>query len=330
MKTWILPTKGSGLVLTDRPSRAPGDTEIKIRMRGWSLNYRDGGVAKGPVQRDTIPLSDGAGDVVAVGSRVTRFKVGDRVAGTFFQNWIGGPMRADVPGSDLGGPVDGVLADGVLAEEVILCEQGVVRIPDHLSYAEAACLPCAGVTAWNALFEIGRIGPGKSVLLLGTGGVSVFALQFAKLAGANVTLISSSDEKLARARALGADRTINYRTHPDWEKEVGQPVDLVLEVGGPGTMPKSLASVASGGTIVVIGAVGGREGAGFEPLALIRRSIRVQGIFVGSRLMFEDMNRAIEAHRLTPVIDRVFPFEEAREAYAHQASATHFGKVAIA
>ncbi len=316
MKAWTLP----GPVLSERPSREPSGGEVKIRMRGWSLNYRDRGITR----QDAIPLSDGAGEVIGIGDGVTRFKVGDRVASTFFQNWTGGRFHAEVPGSDLGGPID-----GVLAEEVILSEQGVVRIPDHLSFVEAACLPCAGVTAWNALFEIGRIGPGKSVLLLGTGGVSIFALQFAKMAGAKVIITSSSDEKLARARSLGADETINYKSHPDWEKEVGQAVDLVLEVGGPGTMPKSLASVASGGTIAVIGAVGGREGASFEPLGLIRRSIRVEGVFVGSRLMFEAMNQAITTSRLTPIIDRIFPFEEAPAAYAHQASAAHFGKVAI-
>jgi NADPH:quinone reductase-like Zn-dependent oxidoreductase len=329
MKAWILPAGSSELALVDLPSRAPGETDLKIRMRGWSVNFRDGGVAKGPVQRDTIPLSDGAGEVIEIGSRVTRFKIGDRVAGTFFQNWIGGRFSAEVPGSDLGGPID-----GVLAEEVILPEQGVVRVPDHLSYAEAACLPCAGVTAWNALFEIGRTGPGKTVLLLGTGGVSIFALQLAKMAGTRVIITSSSDDKLARALALGADETVNYRDYPDWEKEVlsltgERGVDLVLEVGGPGTMPKSLASVASGGTIVVIGAVGGRNGTLIDPLALIRRSIRLQGVFVGSRLMFEAMNQAVEARKLAPVIDRIFSFAEAPAAYAHQASGTHFGKVAI-
>lgn len=334
MRAWIIPAGSNALALTDLPSPEPGETEVKVSMRGWSVNFRDGAVAKGlylggTVRRDTIPLSDGAGEVIAIGARVTRFKVGDRVAGTFFQNWIGGRFSATVAGSDLGG-----LIDGVLAEEVVLPEQGLVRIPDHLSYAEAACFPCAGVTVWNALFEVGQIGPGKTVLLLGTGGVSIFALQFAKMAGARVIITSSSDEKLARARSLGADETINYSDQPAWDEVVldlsdRRGVDLVLEVGGPATLQRSLASVASGGTVALIGAVGGRTGSSIEPMPLIRRSIRAEGVFVGSRLMYEAMNRAVETRQLIPVIDRIFAFEEAPEAYAHQASGQHFGKVAI-
>lgn len=224
MRAWIVPegctTGPDGLRLIERPSPEPGRGEVLVRTRAWSLNARDLAVASGryfggPVARDTVPLSDGAGEVVAVGEGVTRVRPGDRVAGTFFQGWEGGRFRAGVGATALGGTLD-----GVLAEEVVLREGGLVRAPDHLSFAEAACLPCAGLTAWSALFDVGRIGPGQTVLVLGTGGVSVFALQFAKLVGARAVVTSSSDEKLERARALGADVTINYRTEPEWDRAV--------------------------------------------------------------------------------------------------------------
>ena len=235
-------------------------------MRAWSMNFRDLGVASGryfggAVARDTVPLSDGAGEITAVGPGVTQWRVGDRVAPTFFQGWQGGPFHAGVQPTALGGALD-----GVLAEQVILSEQGLVRMPDHLSFEEAACLPCAGLTAWSALFDAGQARPGQTVLLLGTGGVSVFALQFAHAAGARVIVTSSSDEKLARAKAMGADETVNYKSEPDWDRVVqectgGRGADIVVEVGGAGTLPRSLNAVAAGGTVAVIGVVagGGRD-----------------------------------------------------------------------
>lgn len=338
MKAWIIPagisTGADALTLVERPSPWMGDNQIRIRVRACSTNYRDAAVAlgrylPGPVMRDTIPLSDGAGEVIEVGAAVTRWKVGDRVVGCFFQNWFGGTFSASVSGSDLGGPID-----GMLAEEVVLSEQGVVGVPDSLSFEEAACLPCAAVTAWNALFEVARVKPGQSVLTMGTGGVSIFALQFAKLAGARVISTSSSDEKLARAKALGADETINYRSVEDWEQKVlqltdGTGVDAVVEVGGPGTLPRSIASAACGGTVALIGVLTGAKG-GIEAVPMVRRAVRMEGTYVGSKPMFEAMNRAIEVNELRPVIDTTFTFADAPQAYRYQASGAHFGKVVIA
>ncbi len=275
-----------------------------------------------------VPLSDGAGEVVEVGPGVTRFRVGDRVAGCFMPGWESGPPTDLAGKSALGA---GGL--GMLAERVVLPEGGVVRIPDHLSFEEAATLPCAAVTAWNALFEGDgtRVKAGDTVLVQGTGGVSIFALQFARLAGARVIATSSSDAKLDRVRAMGASDGINYKTTPDWDVAVpnltdGQGVDHVVEVGGPGTLPRSIKSVRVGGQVALIGILTGGE---ISPFPLIMKSIRLQGIFVGSRLMFESMNRAITSHQLKPVIDRVFPFDQAAEAYQHQLSGAHFGKVVI-
>lgn len=336
IRTWIVPagsTKGAaGLRLVERDSPAPGHGEVHLAMRAWSLNFRDIGVAAsryfgGPVARDTVPLSDGAGEVVAVGAGVRSLRVGDRVASTFFQGWQGGPFHAGVAATALGGALD-----GVLAEEVVLPETGVVRIPDHLSFEEAACLPCAGLTAWSALFEAGRAGSGQTVLLLGTGGVSVFALQFAKAAGIRVIITSSSDEKLARARALGADETINYRSEPDWDQLVlertdGRGADIVVEVGGAGTLPRSLNAVASGGTVAVIGVVAG-EGS-IDPRPLISKAVRMQGVYVGSRAGFEAMNAALGETGLQPVIEAGFGFKDAPEAYRAMPAGVHFGKLVI-
>jgi NADPH:quinone reductase-like Zn-dependent oxidoreductase len=275
-----------------------------------------------------IPLSDGAGEIVAVGEGVTQWKVGARVAGTFFQNWQAGPVRRDAFESALGGSIN-----GMLAEYAALSAEGVIAIPPHLEFAEAATLPCAALTAWHALVTNGNVSAGQTVLVLGTGGVSIFALQFAKMHGARVIITSSSDAKLARAKALGADEIINYRTTPDWEKEVFRLTDKagaehVIEVGGTDTFPRSLRAVAMGGAISVIGGVSGFTSE--VPLRdILGKSIIIRGIFVGSRDMFAAMNRAISQHKLKPVIDRVFPFFEAPAAYRHQASGSHLGKVVI-
>jgi len=320
------------ITAAERPDPVAGPGEVSIRLGAWSLNYRDLLVARGaygaPPAAGRIPLSDGAGTVEAIGPGVTRVKVGDRVAGCFVQRWIAGDIPMDAPGSALGGAID-----GMLAELVVLSEQGVVVVPDHLTDAEAATLPCAGVTAWNALVREGRIKSGDTVLCLGTGGVSLLALQFAKLHGARVIVTSSSDEKLQVARALGADETINYRDQPEWEKEVlrrtgGRGADIVVEVGGPGTFEKSLTAVRLGGTVALIGVLTGTAGQ-LSTAMILRRHIRVSGIYVGSREMFEEMNRAIAMNRLRPAIHREYGFAQARDAYDHLATATHTGKVVI-
>lgn len=337
MRKWIIQagsTEGAaGIRLIEAPSPEPGPGEVKIAVKACSTNYRDFGVAAGkyffgPVKVDTVPLSDGAGEIVAVGPNVKNWTIGDRVAGCFFQRWQDGPFRAHALRSDLGGPVQ-----GMLAEEVVLAADGIVRIPSHLSFEEAATLPCAAVTAWNALFEIARLRPGETVLTLGTGGVSIFALQFAAAAGLNVIATSSSDDKLPRARELGAAHTINYRATPDWDAEVlkvtdGAGVDAVIEVGGAGTLPKSLKAVRPGGIVALIGVLD-QPGGAISPVPLIAKAVTLAGTYVGSRAMFVAMNRFIEAAQLHPVIDKVFPFEKAQDAYAHQRSGSHLGKVVI-
>lgn len=319
------------LVQGERPQPEPGPGEVLVRVRASSLNYRDLLVVKGlynpkmPLPR--IPLSDGAGEVVAVGAGVTRAKQGARVAAAFMQTWLAGEVSDATAKSALGGAID-----GMLSEYVVLHEEGLVAIPEHLSFEEAATLPCAAVTAWNALIE-GGLRAGQSVLVLGTGGVSLFALQFAKLNGARVIATSSSDEKLARARKLGADETINYKQNPAWDKRVreltdGIGVDYVVEVGGAGTLPQSLRSVRTSGHVALIGVLTGPMGE-VNPLPAVMKHVCLQGIYVGSRTMFEAMNRAISLHQLHPVIDRVFPFAEARDALRYMESAAHFGKIVI-
>jgi NADPH:quinone reductase-like Zn-dependent oxidoreductase len=321
-----------GLDPVNLPAPKPGPHEVLIRIRAASLNYRDLLVADGkygPNQRaPLIPLSDGAGDVAAVGEGVTRFRVGDRVAGCFFQGWIAGPPSREKLTGDLGGGID-----GVLAEQVVLHEQTVVRLPEHLTWEEGATLPCAGVTAWQAVVTKGAVKAGDTVLVLGTGGVSLFALQFAKVHGARVIVTSSSDRKLQRAKALGADALINYKTTPAWDERVWeltdrQGVDMVVEVGGIGTLEKSLNAAGVGGRISLIGVLTGFTG-GANPLPVLFRCQQVNGIYVGSREMFEEMNRAVAQSRLQPVIDRVFPFGETREAYQYLRSAAHVGKIVI-
>ena len=320
-----------GLSLVDLPEPRPGPGQVLMRVRATSLNYRDLMVVQnhyGRISLPLVPLSDGAGEIEEVGEGVAKWKPGDRVMGTFFQAWTHGPIQRSAAGSALGGAID-----GMLREQVVLSTEGVVAIPPHLSFEEGATLPCAALTAWNAVVSSGKISAADTVLLLGTGGVSVFALQFAKMHGARAIITSSSDEKLARARKLGADEGVNYRTTPDWDQEVFRltqkaGADHVVEVGGSGTFAKSLRALALGGTISVIGGVSGFTTE--APLSdIIGRSALIRGIYVGNREMFEAMNRAITRHQLKPVIDRVYPFAEAAEAYRHQESGGHFGKVVI-
>lgn len=315
------------LELTERLEPVPAHGQVVVKMRAASLNYRDLSVIRGAYGRGLalprIPLSDGAGEVTALGPGVTRWAVGDRVAGIFMQKWIYGPIDDSKSASALGGAID-----GVLAEYVAFDQEGLVRIPDHLSFEEAATLPCAAVTVWHCLEGIKA---GETLLTLGTGGVSIFAVQFAKIMGADVVATSSSDAKLERLRAMGVSTLINYKNTPEWDKAVREyaraGVDRVIEVGGAGTLGRSIKAVRTGGTIALVGVLTGGE---INPTPLLMRTIRLQGVYVGSRDMFEAMNRMISLHRLRPVIDRVFPFAEARDAYRHLESGAHFGKVVIA
>jgi NADPH:quinone reductase-like Zn-dependent oxidoreductase len=319
------------LTLSERPQPQPGPHEVLVRIKAASLNYRDLMVVKGqynpkmPLPR--IPVSDAAGEVTAIGPGVTRVKVGQRVVGIFMQKWLAGELNEAKAKSALGGDID-----GLLAEYAVLHEEGLVVPPEHLSDEEAATLPCAAVTAWHGLITEGRVKPGDTVLLQGTGGVSIFALQFAHLAGARIIITSSSDEKLQRARKLGASEGINYKTTPEWGGKVreltgGRGVDHVVEVGGAGTLGQSLRAVRMGGQISLIGVLSG--GGQANPMPILMKNVRVQGIYVGSRVMFEAMNRAIALNRLQPVVDHVFPFAEAPAAFRHMESAAHFGKICI-
>ena len=336
MKVYEL-RKGStsldGLRLAERPVPQPGPSQVLIRIRAASLNYRDhmivtGRYFGGAVDRDIIPLSDGAGEVVSTGPGVTRFQPDDRVAGTFFQVWKDGP-RSALP------PALGVPLDGMLAEYVALHEDGVVAIPQHLSFEEAAALPCAGVTAWNALMVVDRsVKPGDTVLCQGTGGVSMLAMQFARAAGARVIVTSSSDDKLKRVLTLGASDGINYKSHPDWEKEVarvtrGRGVDCIVEIGGAGGLARSYQALGFGGKIALIGFLAG-PGGDPNPYPLMMKGASLQGVGVGSTKMFEDMNRAIEVNRIKPILDRIFPFDQAADAFHLMASGSFVGKIAIA
>jgi NADPH:quinone reductase-like Zn-dependent oxidoreductase len=317
-------------LIDDLPTPKPNAGQVLVRVRATSLNYRDTAVVSGRYPGQTlpmVPLSDGSGEVVEIGEGVTRVQVGDRVAGIFFQDWISGRLTREKIKSALGGAIN-----GMLAEYVVLNQDGLVHLPAHLSYQEGATLPCAAVTAWQALVDRGRLTAGETVLLLGTGGVSIFALQFAKILGAKVIITSSSDEKLAQAKQLGADETINYKTFPNWDDQVyeltqQQGVDQVIEVGGAGTLEKSLRSTGVGGRVSLIGVLGGAGEVNHTQMLM--KSIDVQGIYVGSREMFEAMNRAIAMHQIKPVIDHVFPLTEAPEAYRYLLSGSHFGKVVI-
>jgi NADPH:quinone reductase-like Zn-dependent oxidoreductase len=334
MKAWQL-NKGAtsldDMILVEREKPMPGPGEILIRMRACSINYRDSLIPKGlymggVIDRDTTPLSDGVGEVEAIGAGVTKVKVGDRVAGTFFQGWDSGVPSRIFPA--LGAPP----ARGMLAEYVTLPENGVVPVAASLSYEEAATLPCAGVTAWNALMEgYPSVKPGAWVAILGTGGVSLLALQIAKAAGARVIATSSSDEKLARVRALGADAVINYRTTPEWGVEAARitgGVNHVVEVGGQGTLAQSMQAIGFNGEIAIIGVLS-REG-NVTPRDMMFKAGRMRGIFVGSAAMARSLNAAIDANAIKPVVDRVFGFDDAKAAYAYHASPALFGKAVIA
>jgi NADPH:quinone reductase-like Zn-dependent oxidoreductase len=333
MNAWEVQKDGgiAALVATDRPRPAPGSREIVVRVRAVSLNYRDLLHVLGYVDRDRwplVPCSDGAGEVVAVGKEVTRFKVGDRVAGTFFQGWDSGPIMAEAMETALGGRLQ-----GMLAHHALLSENGAVPVPDGWSFEQASTLPCAALTAWNALVTQGKLAAGESVLVLGTGGVSLFALQIARMHGARVIATSSSDEKLERARKLGAHETINYKSEPEWENRVleltgGRGVDHVVEVGGAGTLEKSCTATRHGGHVWLIGVLTGFA-ATINPLQILQRSLNVQGIYVGSAAMFRDMNAAFAANLLEPVIDRAFAFKDAPAAFQCMQDAGHFGKIVV-
>jgi NADPH:quinone reductase-like Zn-dependent oxidoreductase len=336
MRAWRLPAgcaSADQLELLEVPRPVPAAGEMLIRVRANSLNYRDQMIPKGryfggPIQVPITPLSDGAGVVESVGPGVTGFAIGDRVAGTFFQGWEDGPPKP-ARGDALGAPP----AKGMLADYVTLPESGVVRLAGSLSFEEAATLPCAGVTAWNALMTgIRPLKSGASVLLIGTGGVSLLALQIAKAAGARVIATSSSDAKLERLRRIGADATINYKSESQWGAKAAQlaggGVDHVVEVGGPGTLAQSLQAVGFGGEIALIGVLSMQGDT--NPMPLMMKGASLRGIFVGSAAMARELNGFVDRHAMRPVVDRVFDFADAKAAYAYQSSPDLFGKVVIA
>ncbi|HSM95518.1 MAG TPA: NAD(P)-dependent alcohol dehydrogenase [Rhizomicrobium sp.] len=330
MRVWELNAVGiDNLKLVEKPEPKPGPGQIVVAMMAASLNYRDLlHVKMGGTPLPLIPFSDGAGVVEAVGSGVTRVKAGDRVCPTFFQSWIDGPVRAESRNLALGGSVP-----GVLQEKMLIDAEGVIVFPDHLSFEEAATLPCAGLTAWRAIAVEAPIDANSTVLVQGTGGVSIFALQFAKAMGAKAIVTSSSDEKLARAKKLGADHLINYKTTPEWGKKAleltnGRGADVVVEVGGENTLGKSLEAVRVGGSIVVIGVLGGFMNNIFIP-ALFGKNAKLVGISVGSREQFAGMNKAIGGWKLHPVIDRTFAFTQVPEALRAMEAAGHFGKICV-
>jgi NADPH:quinone reductase-like Zn-dependent oxidoreductase len=333
MKTYVIESFGlDGLKVVDRPEPKPGHGQVLVRWKAFSLNYRDLMVVKGiynpKLKLPIIPLSDGAGVIEAVGEGVTRFKVGARVTSVFLQDWQAGDLTDALTRTALGGALE-----GVLAEASVLPEHGLLEVPEHLNFEEAATLPCAALTSWNALVSSGRLKAGDTILVQGTGGVSLFSLQFAKLGGARVVLTSSSDAKLARARELGADILINYKTTPEWgdaarKQAGGAGIDHVVDVGGAGTLAQSMRAVRAGGRISVIGVLAGGGGQ-LSLLPLLMRNLVAQGIFVGSKAMSEAMNKAISLHKMHPVIDRTFGFDEAPAALRHMESGAHFGKIVV-
>jgi NADPH:quinone reductase-like Zn-dependent oxidoreductase len=331
MRVWQIPSFGiDSLELVDRPTPQPAPGEVLVKIHAVSLNYRDLMMVKGlynpKLRLPRVPCSDGAGEVIAIGEGVTSWKPSDRVCGIFMQNWIDGPPTpAKIKGA-LGGDID-----GMLAECVLLNEAGLVRVPDHLSFEEAAALPCAGVTAWNAL-AAGNVQPNSTVFIQGTGGVSIFALQFARLKGARVLGISSSDAKLQRACPLGLDKGLDYGETSEWDRWVleqtnGEGVDLVVEVGGVGTLPRSLRAIKMCGVIAQVGVLSGPS----EPVPIpmiLHKQARIQGIYVGSRRHFEEMNKAISAAKLKPIFES-HPWTEAQNVFREMESATHFGKLVL-
>lgn len=332
MRAYELKSFGfEGLSPADRAIPEPGPNQVVVKMHAWSLNYRDLMIVTGRynprMKLPIVPLSDGAGEIVAVGSEVEGFKPGDRVTSTFFERWTAGEGTDEQARTALGAG-----KTGVLAEYVALHQDGVLAMPKHLDYAEAATLPCAGVTAWNAVVAKGRVKAGDFVLTLGTGGVSIFALQFALLSGAQVLITSSSHEKLERARELGAAQTINYREKSDWGKHVrqlcdGRGADLVVELGGPGTFNQSIAALRRGGTLSLIGALA--QGSDVNVVPVLMNGIRVRGIFVGPREVHAQMNKAIALHQMRPVINRTFGFDEIVPAFSLMQQGGHFGKIVI-
>lgn len=323
------------LTIVETPDPKPGPGEVLVRMKAVSLNYRDwlminGMYGRAPTSTGQVtPFSDGCGVIEAVGEGVTRVKVGDRVATMFFQGWISGPPTLEKALTALGSPIP-----GAGRELAVFSQEGVSKVPDFLTDEEVATLPCAALTAWRALFEDADLQPGDTVVLQGTGGVSIFGLQFAKAAGLRALITSSSDEKLERAKGLGADHLVNYRQTPEWSKPVreatrGVGADFIMEVGGQGTIEQSLKAVRIGGHIAIIGVVA-QGGSGINPAVLIGNAARMQGVFVGSRDMFEAMCRAIDLHQIRPVVDKVFPWTEARAAFETMAGGEHFGKIVLA
>jgi NADPH:quinone reductase-like Zn-dependent oxidoreductase len=334
MKAYEIRTFGiDELAIVEIEEPVPAAGEVVVRVAAASLNYRDvmvvNGVYNPRMKLPATPLSDAAGEVVEIGENVTRWKVGDRVMPIFAQRWFAGKADDAKRRTAIGA---GSQWQGVLREYASFDERGLVRVPDHLSFAEAATLPCSAVTAWNALLVSGHLRPGQIVLTLGSGGVSTFAIQLAKLAGAKVIATTGSNEKAERLRSIGADMTINYREIDDWDREVleltdRQGVDHVVEVGGAGTLARSVNAVKVGGHIAMIGALSG--GTGIDPIPLFMKAVRLQGIFVGSREMLEELCKAVAASALHPVVDRTFAFGEAREALRYMESGSHFGKIVI-
>lgn len=334
MKTYEVQQFGiENLALVDREMPRPRPLEVLVKFHAASLNYRDLMVVSGTynprMKLPAVPLSDGAGEITAIGEGVTKWKVGDRVTPIFAQQWIDGDTSEEKRRTSLGA---GAQWDGVLRECGTFCEEGLVSIPEHLSFEEASTLPCAALTAWHALAVSGKLKAGETVLTLGTGGVSIFALQFAKIFGARVIATTGSGEKIARLKEIGANEVINYKEREDWDTAVlelteKKGVDHVVEVGGSGTLGRSLSAVRLGGHVAMIGAL---SGAGdFNPITVFMKAVRLQGIFTGSRTMLEETMRAISVAKLKPVIDRVFDFDQAREAMQYMQSGAHFGKIVI-
>jgi NADPH:quinone reductase-like Zn-dependent oxidoreductase len=324
----IVATTGfEGLRVAERPTPKPGPRQVLVRMRAASFNWRDMMIVKGGYMRGIplprIPLSDGAGEIVECGADVTRVKPGDRVCGTFFQTWMTGPVFAEAQDAALGGT-----AEGVLSEYVVLEGDGVIKFPEHLSFEEAATLPCAALTAWHGLFEAGGLRAGDTALLLGTGGVSVFGLQLAR-----AIITSSSDEKLERAKALGATGTVNYAKNAKWSEAVreltqGRGADATLDVIGGETSKLALEALRVGGHAAIIGARSG-VGGDLDRRYVLQKGLRITGINIGSRAMFEAMNRAITAAKLKPAVDKTYPIDDAIAAYKDFATGKHFGKVVV-
>jgi NADPH:quinone reductase-like Zn-dependent oxidoreductase len=326
------PGDPAGLIMGEEDIPAPGNNEVVVRVHAASLNFRDQvivtGQYPGPVKMNGVPLSDGAGEVVAIGSAVTRVRVGDRVTANCLTHWIGGPLLQEYHASSVG-----MTIDGMLAEFVLLHENGLLHIPDYMSYAEAASMPCAAVSAWSALHVATPLQPGQTVLIQGTGGVALFGLQIARMFNARVLAITSSDEKAERLKAMGASAVINYRECPDWDREIlaltdGVGVDKVVEIGGDATIVRSAAATSIGGEIGLVGFVTG-FGGGLPPMAILQRSLKIAGMAVGPRTSFEALLKAMEVNEVRPVLDHIFPFSEYGEAYRRLASGNHVGKIIV-